>query len=115
MEYSEVDTGGGGDTGTISHFKPAKDFKDPTTFSGHEDGATWEPRTYDEGDTEVIGNITSHYFAELGPTVDLYVDDQNQDSVEERISYGSIEYEGDTDYFLTYLHVTENEVNVTIR
>lgn len=85
-------------------------------FDGH--GVYWEPRTYDDETAdgsypseESIDRIINHYFSELGPGFDLTVDDKDSNTVSERLSGGLIEYTGG-DEFVTYMHVTENEITV---
>lgn len=80
------------------------------TFSGH---TSWEPRTYDEGDSEPIDRVINHYFSELGPGFDLTVEDKNSNTVEESLSSGYIDYVG-SEKFVTYMHITENQVEVEI-
>ena len=57
--------------------------------------------------------MVNHYFSVLGPGFDLTVDDKPGDSVSESGSSGVIEYTG-TDSFVTYMHITENDVVVRI-
>lgn len=83
---------------------------DSARFSGHP--AFDEPTTYTVGDTASVDRIVNHYMAEMGPSVDLTVEDKQSDTVNERGSYGKIEY-GASGQFLTYLHISENRVNVS--
>lgn len=86
--------------------------KEPATFSDH---VAWEPRSYNESDEESVHNVTNHYLTEMGPEIDIYVEDKSSDTVQEDISYGTVEYGGESSFFLTYLHVTENNVSVSVR
>jgi hypothetical protein len=90
----------------------AKDFEDTATFEGHD--AYGEPIDYGTTDQESVGFVVNHYLALLGPTVDLTVADSNQNTVEEDISTGYLEYNSTEGYYLTYMHVTENPINVTV-
>lgn len=85
-------------------------------FDGH--GVYWESRTYDDDaadssypSEESIDRIINHYFSELGPGFDLTVDDKDSNTVSERLSGGLIDYEGG-DEFVTYMHITENDISV---
>ena len=87
---------------------------DPVTFDQHTTGdATVDgtPRTYTTGNTVTMGRLVDHYFASLGPSFSLIVDDKNSDTVTEGASYGNIQYP-DTANSITFLHVTENEIEV---
>jgi len=79
-------------------------------FSGHGD---WESETYNSGDTESIDRLVNHYFAELPDEFALTVDDKNSDTVNEAGSSGRL-ITGGTGRYVTYLHVTENEVDIEI-
>jgi hypothetical protein len=91
----------------LLHFKPNGAHVDPVVFDQHgvDDGI------YVTGDRLPLNTTVSHYLARLGPTFALTVDDKNSDSVSEDVSEGYIRYTGSGDY-VTYLHVTENEVVV---
>ncbi|EJN60264.1 DUF7289 family protein [Halogranum rubrum] len=96
----------------LLYFNPNGDFagaSDGTvTFSHSEDP---DPGVYAAGDQLSLETLTNHYFALLGPTFHLTVDDKNSDTVSEDFSDGVIEYEGSGD-FVTYLHVSENRIVV---
>ncbi|MFB6195634.1 MAG: hypothetical protein ABEI80_05645 [Haloplanus sp.] len=68
--------------------------------------------TYTAGDDENLALITRHYFAEMGPSIDLTVDDGNSAGIAESGSSGYIYY-GGSGRVVTYLHITEH--NVTAR
>ncbi|MFB6117633.1 hypothetical protein [Halosegnis sp.] len=103
LEYYNVK---GGDTLT-----------DPVTFSGHGDWESQEyatsPSTGQDGG-ETIDRLINHYFAELPEEFELTVDDANVNSVSESSSDGSLTTGGSGRY-VTYLHVTTNEIQVEVR
>ncbi|MFB6131020.1 MAG: hypothetical protein ABEJ28_09395 [Salinigranum sp.] len=82
-------------------------------------GMAWESRIFDKnnGESTGIGNLTDHYFAALGPQFELRVKDGpsngngNAGAVSERASSGNISYAGSGQY-ITYLHISENNVSV---
>lgn len=79
----------------------------------HESSVSWEPKMYDPGDQETAHNVTAHYFEMMGDEWELTVKDKKSETVEETESFGRIEYPGSAK-FVAYLHVTENEVTVTL-
>ena len=106
-----ADVGGGS---SILHFSPIKgsqEFTNPGTFEGHAD---WEPENYDAGagDEETWRNVTGHYFGELGPNFDLTVRDFAGDAISEEDSSGFIEIDGGGQRYVTFLHVSDNEIRV---
>lgn len=74
-------------------------------------GVGWEPEDYVANDIEEGGRLFVHYMAMLGPDIDLVVEDKNSDTISESQSSGNIVYEG-TGQFVTFLHVSENEIEV---
>jgi hypothetical protein len=86
---------------------------DPVTLGGH--SVSWEPTTYEpnDGDTESIDRLVRHYFAEFPEEFDLTVDDKNSDTINEAGSSGRL-FTGGSGRYVTYLHVTQNEVVVEI-
>lgn len=78
------------------------------------------PSTYVEGDGAGIGFIVNHYLEELGPNVDLTVVDDGgggnaAGQVNEPDSFGELDYEqGGGPRYITFLHITENNVTVTL-
>lgn len=76
-----------------------------------DDGISWEPDSYSATDTEETGRLFSHYMALLGPDFDLYVEDKGSDTVSESHSSGTMNYAG-TGQFVTFLHVSENDISV---
>jgi len=97
----------------LTAFSPG-DFNESTTFSGHDD---WESGgvTYDsaDSDSETIDRLVNHYFAELPDEFALTVDDKDSDTINEAGSSGRLITGGSARY-VTYLHVTENEVDIQI-
>lgn len=95
----------------ILYFDPQQgDLEDPTEFSGHDD---WESKTYSSGNTETIDRLVNHYFAELPKEFALTVDDKSGNSINEGGSSGRL-ITGGSGRYVTYLHVTENEVDIEI-
>ncbi len=90
----------------------AKSFQSSMTFEGHEE--TDERNDYTTGSGENIKFIVNHYLALMGPTIDLEVADSNQNTVSEDISTGYLGYNATKNYYLTYMHVSENPINVTV-
>jgi len=82
------------------------------TLDGH--GDFWEPETVSAGDELTTDQLINHYFAELPEDFELTVDDKNSDTVNEDASSGYLDTTGDGSY-VTYLHVTRNEVDVRLR
>jgi hypothetical protein len=97
----------------LQYFNPNGNFVDTASspeFSGHGD---WESETYSAGDTETTDRLVNHYFAELPEEFDLTVDDKNSDTINEASSSGTLVIGGGGRY-VTYLHITKNEVEVEI-
>lgn len=88
---------------------------DSLTIDEHQADVSWEASTYDEGDgdTEELGHLVKHYFAMMGPNFDLTVLDKSSNSVSESNSAGLMDY-GGTGQFVTFLHVTENDITVEL-
>ena len=91
----------------------ASNFQEDATFEGHD--GVGEPRNYSTGDEEAVSFVVNHYLSLLGPSVDLTVQDKGGDRVSEELSTGRVEYNASEGYYLTYMHVTENPLNVTLR
>ncbi len=86
---------------------------DPT-FDQHSGSVSWESITYDGSpNTEFSDGLVNHYFSLLGPGFDVTVDDSKNNGVQESASSGYIQYTGG-DQFITYVHLSENDVEVTI-
>lgn len=72
------------------------------------------------GDERSMEYLMNHYIGLLGPNFDLTVTDgpgngKGSGRIDESVSYGELSYDETTaSQFLTYLHVTENSVDVEI-
>jgi hypothetical protein len=118
IEYTDVGS-------NLEHYSgndAPDDFESTTTWDQHsstsviKDGGTAaESVTFGDGDTSRIDNVTNHYFELMdeGQGFDLTVQDKNSNTVTEGESGGRIQYPG-SDRYITYLHVTENEVEVEV-
>ena len=91
----------------VTHFSASGSQTSSVVFDEHgvDDG------TYNSGATLTMETLMNHYFGLLGPSFDLTVDDKNSDTVSESASEGYIQYTGNGN-FVTYLQVTENEIEV---
>ncbi len=90
---------------------------DPTTFS--HTGDDGENTTYDYGNTQNSRILTRHYFAMFGTDFDLRVShgpgDRGTTQIDKSASGGTLEYDRVTgSTYITYLHVTENNVTVDL-
>ncbi|MGQ4554662.1 DUF7289 family protein [Halobellus sp. GM3] len=90
---------------------------DPTTFA--HTGEDGEDTTYDYGEAETLRVLTRHYFAMFGSEFDVRVDhgpgDRGTTQIDNSASGGTLQYErADGGSYLTYLHVTENNVSVDL-
>lgn len=114
LEYEPVQ---GGD-GVIMSFSVggSDEFVEPTTFDEHEDPVDWEPKTFSSAssDNTSIDNVTNHYLALMGPDVELTVEDTNGNTVNEEASTGFFEQSGSGGKFITFLHITENRVEIEL-
>ena len=105
----------------LAHYKSdvsGASFQDPGTLPGHSSGTHTSDRDYDSSvpDTETRDFVVAHYFAELGPNFELKVEDQqngNAAGVDESSSQGYIDY-GGGGQVVTFLHVTENRIEVDL-
>ncbi|QLD85629.1 hypothetical protein HWV23_07785 [Natronomonas halophila] len=77
-----------------------------------------EPETFTHGDSTEVDQLVNHYLALFGSSVDLTVSDKgngnarsSSGSVSESASSGTLDY-GQSEV-VTYLHITDNAVNVT--
>jgi hypothetical protein len=67
------------------------------------------------------GSLVNHYLSEMGPNVDLKVLSKgkqnppgNSGSTDLQASTGSVEYSSSSSRVVTFLHITENAINVTL-
>ena len=106
----------------LEHFKPNGDLSTSANgnlrdLDGHEDPPVgeWEPVSPDPaGPTTLAADqLVNHYFAELPEEFDLRVDDKGSDTTNEAASSGTF-YNSGSDRYVTYLHVTTNEVEVEV-
>lgn len=102
----------------LGHFSPnGDDSTDPINFSEHagEPNADWEPKEFSETDDDTsVNNLTNHYLSLMGPNVELFVEDSGADTVTEESSEGRLTHSGGSGSFITYLHITENEIEVSL-
>jgi hypothetical protein len=93
---------------------------DPASFN-HSSSPN-EPVSYDPDDAEslrqtTLDHLINHYFALLGPEFDLAVDygPGGSPRIDPGNSFGVLDYDrGDTGYYITFLHVTENRVRIEL-
>jgi hypothetical protein len=100
----------------LQYFSPSGETRQsPVTFDEHSGTVAWEAKTFQDGgdDDTTIGNLTGHYMSSLGSSYELEIDDKNSDSVNEDQSHGNLDY-GGTGRVVTFLHVTENRVEVDV-
>lgn len=99
------------------HFGP--EIKDGDAYSS----VTFDEHTVDAGQTftdddeESMGFLVNHYFSLIAPEFELTVTDGpgNSQSVDESGSRGELVYDqAEGGQFITFLHITENEVEVEV-
>ncbi|MGM0398767.1 MAG: DUF7289 family protein [Halobacteriota archaeon] len=116
------------DTGSPSLVKfndGTLDADDTATFDQHGESIQWESgdgKTFSSGDTTTMDNLTNHYVGLLGPNVDLVVRDGHDNAPSQgnkaggmnaEASFGTVAVD-DTGQYVTYLHVSENNVTVNV-
>lgn len=88
-------------------------------LTGH--NADGEPTNYTASGphTETsLDHLTNHYFAEMGPTFDLsyrWGNGNSPNAVDTGASEGTLDYEAGGAQYITFLHVTENDVRIRVR
>lgn len=94
---------------------PRGEIQQSVTFDQH-DADTGTTYTKGDGDTASSDYLVNHYFAELAPNFDLKIKNgpANKDPIAIDNSTGRLAYGSTDGKFLTFLHVTENEVKVEI-
>ena len=103
----------------LTKFKGNDDFAESVTFDEH-DVDTDEMYTDDGNSTASIGYVVNHYIGLFGSNVNLEVKDGKSGGggasggVNEDASTGYLEVDNTGEY-VTYLHVSENNVTVTLR
>jgi flagellin-like protein len=90
------------------------------TWDQHESSVSWEGsgRVYEAGagDTETLHNVTNHYMSAIGKDFELIAKDGpgSSDAIDEPNSGGNLMYDSDPSAeYITFLHVTENRINVS--
>jgi hypothetical protein len=86
---------------------------DPYTMDGGPGHGDWESKTYSIGGNESVDRVIIHYFGLFEGDFDLTVDDKGSDTVNEADSDGFIET-GGGDRYVTFIHVTKNEIEVEL-
>ncbi|MCU4716616.1 hypothetical protein OB916_00850 [Halobacteria archaeon HArc-curdl5-1] len=96
----------------------------PTVWDQHDsityemgDGKTYYQNDTDNPDTETLNEVTNHYLGLMGTEVDLVAKDGPGESgpVLEGNSQGRLLYEeGAGSKYVTYLHVTKNEIEIRL-
>jgi hypothetical protein len=102
------------DTGVNWESRDNGSYPDSVTFAhdgDEDDGGT----TYDDGDEETLRILTRHYFAKFGSDFDLRAHNNRDTHINAANSGGVLRYEtGGGGSYITYLHVTENNVTVEL-
>jgi len=120
ISYDEIETGGDGKWHFGSEIGD-RTIATNTTFDQHdvddEGGRNGVYNHSDPEEREELGFVVAHYLGVLGPNFDLSVEDGPGASsgVDESTSVGTLDYEATgSGGFLTFLHVTENEIAVDL-
>ena len=118
VEYEDIEDDVSGLSSTGNKWEYGSDIKDhevdsdTVSFDMHGvDGGN-----YSKGAEEELGFVVDHYLQLLGPNFDLTVQTGpgNSRPIDEDRSSGTLDYEPASGaQYITFLHVTENEVNVT--
>ena len=96
----------------LEHFNPNGDLDESRALDGH--SADWEAVSPSEDSTQLSSDqLVNHYFGELPDEFELRVDDKGSDTTNEAASSGQF-YNGGSDQYVTYLHVTNNQVEVEV-
>ena len=115
LEYGPIQTTGSDNKWYFGPEIKSRSVPGETTFDQHDADDDDDP--YATGETAELGFLTSHYFGRIGPSFDLTVADGPGGSsrVDEGESYGTLEYEQTTgSRYITFLHITENEIRVEV-
>ena len=106
----------------LEHFNPNGDLSTSANgnlraLDGHDDSpqGAWESVSPDPGTPTTLSSdqLVNHYFAELPDEFGLRVDDKGSDTTNEDASSGQF-YNSGSDRYVTYLHVTTNQVEVEV-
>ncbi|QSG05904.1 DUF7289 family protein [Halapricum desulfuricans] len=129
MAYDEsgVDTGGGqsgdvcdGNQWCFGENINSWNMKSDVTLDGHGPIGSCEPGTYDKGEADTdctLGHIVNHYLSEAGSEVRIHAKTAPGGStpIQQDISGGVLLYEEQPgSRFVTYLHITENEIRTDL-
>lgn len=113
LTYDDIQT-----TGSDNKWQYGTEISD-TDVSGDTNSFTFhdsaDSGNYSTGQTEQLGFLISHYFQLLGPSFNLEVTDGPGGSsrIDEGSSTGNLEFESISgDQYITYLHITENTIEV---
>jgi hypothetical protein len=114
MEYTDFDASS--DSGNKDHFPDGMNEQsdDPATIDQH---GSIDPGTVDYGDTKTINWTTNHYFSRMPGDIELNVDagPGGSNRIDEPASTGELSYEETTgSKYITFLHITENDVEIDV-
>ena len=109
MEYGDINM-----TGNDNKWYFGSDIKSSRAASE----VTFNGATYhrNQSDTAALSDVINRYFEFLGPDFTLTVSDGPGGSsrIDEGVSSGVLEYEGGGSRYITYLHITENEIRIRL-
>lgn len=116
MTYKEIST-----PADRWHWNPSGSAEAQIRWNQHGSDVGYESasgETFVKGSgTKDLGEITNHYVSLLGPDVDLLVSETSPSGgrIDEDVSYGTLIYDqGSGNQYITFLHITENEIRVEI-
>lgn len=116
MTYKEITT-----SADKWHWDPSGTAASHARWNQHGNDVAYEVdpgRTFTKGSgTAELGEVTNHYVSLLGPDVDLRVAETSPSGkrVDEDASYGTLVYaQGGGNQYITFLHITENEIRVEV-
>ena len=103
----------------LHEFNPSGSLKDPAKFDHHPEDSGQEYHPGSPEDQEQVNFTVSHYAGFFDPKLEFTVSDSGggggaSGSVNEDASSGTVYFGGAGDTFVTYVHATENRVNVTL-
>jgi len=119
MNYKDIDgVSGSENKWEFGSAIKGDNLQDSLSFDSHDDDTT---ETYVENDggpfdAENSTYLINHYFALMAPSFDLTVQGGpgNSNRINEDKSSGTLQYDQSGGRFVTFLHVTENQLNVTV-
>lgn len=105
-----------------AYFDPSGGTVSPVKWDQHNGSVAWEPIWFNSSDpsTTSINNTTNHYLSQFSNSFELTTAKSNNgngaasDPNDPDESRGVLEYDGAGQIFITFLHVTENEVRVEL-